>query len=382
MCLVMSLPAAAVTMDASVPDVAPAVAQNGAAELVRPRGTPAAETAAPDFGPAAMDPATASLQVIGQEGGHEPGAEGGRLTRAVAADAMVGYESMGSAPVAADDRYDTQAASIADLLRGVVTLHGRSGSAAPGTPRAPAAGAGGDPLSLMLQPLVAELLDTAITSTQAVDGRKVFSVFGGGAFVLEASREGSGYALSELNTGSRIVLGGAPERARRDTSSRAEGRDDTPMPVDGAVPHADGGEMARLMGTFAQATGKLVGTLTWFGESPVRLLMLVPLVLLVAGVEFLRRGTGRTVAVKAPARSESSESSPDDTREGAHRRHRRRRRKSHRRHRAHGKKKSGWRAIIAGILESLGFPELERLREKDFPGRRRRRSRRHARRLV
>ena len=295
---------------------------------------------------------------------------------------MVEYVSMGATPVAAGERSGTGSASIADLLRGVITMRGPSGSGNPGRPRPPAVGAGGDPLSLMLQPLAAEVLDAAITSTQTVDGRKVFSVFGGGAFVLEASREGPGIALSELNSGSRIVLGADPGRVRPAASSGGGAWHDAPLPMAGAAAHYDGGEMSGVMGTFAQATGKLVSTLTWFGESPLRLLMLVPLVFMVAVVEFFRRDNRRAVEVDEPIPSEPVESTPDTRRERARRR--RRHRKSRRRHlhRAHGKKKSGWRAIIAGIWESLGFPAAERLREKDFPGRRRKHSRHHARRTI
>jgi hypothetical protein len=319
----------------------------------------------PDFDVVAMPSDAAGAPIPGWAAGF-PRAGGGD---GLVTEPMVEYVPSMTPPKAGDGMPPPgHAGSIEKLLRGVVTLRGEAAPGRPGGnagPRADA-GLGGYGFSAMLRPMAAEILEGALERTDLVEGRTVFSVFGGGAFVLEASRNGAGISLAELNTGAKIAVGGDPDSrpAASGSHSRRQDRGESFISAAPEVFETDN-SVKSAIGVFAAAFDALVSMATWFGGSPLRLLLLLPFVLLAAAVELTRRGHLQTAVPAVPTLAEAEQrQSPPQGR----RRRKRRRRLVH--------KRGVWRALLAAVRESLGFPSKDRLRETDFKLRRHRRLRR------
>ena len=221
----------------------------------------------------------------------------------------------------------------------------------------------------------ADFLAAAITDAQPVDGRMVFSVFGGGAFVLEASRDGAGIALSELETGARVVIGSDPGASTVAAGSSTRNTGAGVSLLESSVAIEDENPVTAVIGSFTTAFGAAVGTVKWFAESPLRLLLLLPLLLLGAAVELIRRGRSWDTASQI---QDEAATAPAPVEPGAARQQDPQRRRRRRKRPRYRRKRSVWRALVSGVRESLGFPEADQVRETDFKARKQERSRRRA----
>lgn len=192
-------------------------------------------------------------------------------------------------------RRDAEGESVAGFLRSVVSAAGAPGKpAAPGAARAsPAArrghDAGDEPLLGLLEPLALGLLESSIAHEGVVGDKVVFSVLGQGAFVLEAARDGSGLAISELGSGARLSVGAPLPAAGGRQQAQAAPVAVAGPPLGWSDPALHDSPLVRAVDAVAGAVDATLRMLAWLGTSPAALLVLLPLILAALLIEALRK---------------------------------------------------------------------------------------------
>lgn len=278
--------------------------------------------------------------------------------------------SIGVGPLVDPGSRRESAMSVSEMVRSVATITGErtpSGSAASG-PRP----AGGVPMGA-LRELVLELLQESVSIEGTVNGRTVFSILGKGLFTLQIARDRSVVSLTELASGRSVIFGGDSDAGTRSPETPpppgAEARaSDLEMEVfssRGAADFVKEGPLTSLMSAVTGMFSFVGRALAGLASSPLMLVLVLPVVLVLVLLDVLQHK--QAPGADAPEPEADAPLAPAAPAEP------RRRRRSRRGRRVR------WRAYLAEIRNSLGFPVAELIRESDvFPerGRRRRRRRR------